>query len=221
MKRSGFEPPPTAAVPSTNLATARFGRLRWAALAFVLIWLPSYWAVWGWRNFLQLCDVTVFLTALGLWRGSALLLSSQATGSLVINTLWVFDVGARLLFGRHVVGGTEYMWNSAFPAWVRALSLFHVLMPGLHLWCLRRTGYDRRALRFEAVVVAAVFVAARLLAAPGSNPNFVFIAPLFHRAFGPAPVHVALVLATQIVVMMLPVHLALRRWLPPAPRRDS
>jgi hypothetical protein len=193
-----------------------FPRLRLVAVAFVLVWLPTYWAVWGWRNFLQLCDVTVLLTTLGLWRGNALLLSSQAAGSLIVNLLWGVDVVARLSAGRHIVGGTEYMWNSAFPAWVRALSLFHVVLPGLHIWCLRRTGYDRRALRWEAGLVAIIFIAARLLARSGTNPNFVFAAPVFHRAFGPARLHVALVWVTEVVLLMLPVHLALRRLLPPA-----
>jgi hypothetical protein len=180
----------------------------------VLVWVPAYWAVWGWRNFLQLCDVTVLLTVVGVWRGSALLLSSQATGSLVINALWGIDVAARLVAGRHLIGGTEYMWNSAFSPWIRALSLFHLALPALHLFCLRRTGYHRAAWRLEAGLVAVVFVAARLLAAPGTNPNFVVSAPFFHRALGTPVAYLGLVWGIQVVVLMLPVHLVLRRWLP-------
>jgi hypothetical protein len=203
--------------PAPVPAPPAFPRLRWVLLAFVAIWLPSYWVVWGWRNFLQLCDVTMVLTAVAIWRGNVWLLSSQAVGTLVVNALWVLDVGARLLAGRHLVGGTEYMWNAAFPAWVRALSLFHLALPVLHLWCLRRTGYDRRAWRLEGAVAAVVFVVARLLAAPETNPNFLFTGPVFHHPVGPPLVHVAVVWLVQIVVLMLPVHLVLRRWLP-APR---
>jgi hypothetical protein len=191
-----------------------FPRARLLAIVFLLIWVPSYTAVWGWRNFFQLCDVTVFLTVLGLWRGSALLLSSQAVGSLVVNLLWALDAGARLVSGHHLVGGTEYMWNAAFPLAVRLLSLFHLALPALHIWALRRTGYDPRGFRFEIVVVALVFVASRVIALPNTNPNFVFVAPLLGHALGPAPVHVALVIATQVAVMMLPAHLLLRRHLP-------
>jgi hypothetical protein len=211
----GRDQPPVSGTTTPHLAATPLGRLRVLTLAFVLIWVPSYWSVWGWRNFLQLCDVAVFLTALGLWQRSPVLLSSQAVGSLVINVLWGIDVAARLLAGRHLVGGTEYMWNSAFPLWVRAMSLFHLVLPILHLWALRQIGYDRRGFRLEALIVAAVFVAARSLAAPGTNPNFVFSAPVFQRAFGPPAVHLALLWATQVVVLMLPVHLMLRHWLPP------
>jgi hypothetical protein len=204
-------PPKANATPTTKVG---FPRLRWVVLVFMAVWVPSYWVVWGWRNFLQLCDVTMVLTAIAVWRGSAWLLSSQAVGSLIINGLWGLDVAARLLLGRHVIGGTEYMWNPAFPAWIRALSLFHLALPVLHVWCLRRTGYDQRAWRFEVLVVAVVFVASRLLAAPSTNPNFVFAAPLLRRPIGAPPVHLLLVWVTQLVVLMLPVHLVLRRWLP-------
>jgi hypothetical protein len=212
MKRVEAESASIAAVAAATLPV-EFRRLRMVVALFVLIWMPSYWAVWGWRNFLQLCDVTVLLTAVGMWRASPILLSAQAVGSLVINLLWGIDVLARLLSGHHMVGGTEYMWNTAFPGWVRALSLFHIALPGLHLWCLRRLGYDRRGFGLEVAIVAVVFIAARIMAAPGTNPNFVISAPIFHRAFGPPPLHVALTWATHVVVLMLPVHLLLGRLL--------
>lgn len=200
----------TAATPAP-----RFPRLRWAALAFGLLWLPSYAAVWGWRNFLQLCDVAVFLTVLGIWRGNALLLSSQTIGSLIINILWAVDVGARLVLGSHVIGGTEYMWNSAQPLAVRLLSLFHIVMPFVQLYCLRRTGYDRRGLPFEAALAALVILVSRAVALPGTNPNFVFIAPFWKRTLISEWGHVALVYTVLMLVLILPAHLLLRRLLPP------
>ncbi|MFL5373599.1 MAG: hypothetical protein ACJ78T_06385, partial [Myxococcales bacterium] len=59
-----------------------FPRARWAALLWLLVWMPVYASVWGFANFLHLCDVAVILTCAGLWTGSALLLSSQAVSSL-------------------------------------------------------------------------------------------------------------------------------------------
>ncbi len=41
---------------------------------WLAVWLPAYWRVWGWANFLHLCDVTVILTCVGLWFGNSLLL---------------------------------------------------------------------------------------------------------------------------------------------------
>ena len=55
-----------------------FRRLRWAAAAWLAVWVPAYASFWGPRNFLLLCDVAVILTCAGLWLGSPLLLSSRS-----------------------------------------------------------------------------------------------------------------------------------------------
>ena len=93
-----------------QLATARGNIpnwLRWLALLWLLVWFPVYWHAWGPANFLHLCDVAVILTCIGLSTNNALLLSSQAVSSVVIDTLWALDVAAWLLFRRHFVGGTQ------------------------------------------------------------------------------------------------------------------
>ena len=106
-----------------------FPALRWAALAWLAAWVPAYWAFYGPVVFLNLCDIAVILTCVGLWRGSAFLLSTQAVSSLVVDAAWLLDLGWRAATGRHILGGTEYMWDPGYPAWLRALSLFHVLLP--------------------------------------------------------------------------------------------
>ena len=44
-----------------------FPVMRWLALAWLFIWVPTYWVVWGWPNFLHICDVAVVLACIGLW----------------------------------------------------------------------------------------------------------------------------------------------------------
>jgi hypothetical protein len=83
-----------------------FRRLRWLALAWLGVYLPAYSLVYGPTNFLFLCNLGVILTCLGIWRGSALLLSSQAVGAMAICAAWWVDAGARLLSGRHLLGVT-------------------------------------------------------------------------------------------------------------------
>src|SRR5207237_288632 len=75
------------AAPRSEGREARhpFPRLRWAALLWLSLWVPAYASVWGLSNFLHLCDVAVILTCAGLWSGSALLLSSQAVSSILID----------------------------------------------------------------------------------------------------------------------------------------
>jgi hypothetical protein len=188
---------------------------RYVALAWLLIWIPAYVRWYGPVNFLQLCDITVILTCIGLWTGSPLLLSMQALSSLVIDVAWVVDLIATFLTGRHLVGGTEYMWEERYPLWVRLLSFFHLVWPPLLIWALRRVGYDRRALIAQSALTAVVLVASRCAPA-GANANFAYTDPFFGRQWGSAPAHVAVIALVLAVCVYWPTHAALRRWLRPA-----
>ena len=185
-----------------------FPRMRWAAAAWLVVWLPAYASVWGFANFLHLCDVAVFLTCAGIWSGSALLLSSQALFSLVADVLWDIDVCSRVISGGHLFGGTEYMWQPEFPLFVRLLSLFHVVQPVLLLWCLRRVGYDQRGLPLQAAITLCALVASRAFG-PALNLNFAFRDPLWGRQFGPAPLHLLLIFTAMVAFLYVPAHFLL------------
>ncbi|NUN49689.1 MAG: hypothetical protein HUU15_12755 [Candidatus Brocadiae bacterium] len=189
---------------------------RWIALGWLLVWAPPYAMWWGWRNFFQLCDVAVILTAAGLWFGSARLLSAQAVGVIVVDILWFLDVAARLTIDRHPIGGTEYMFDSRFPLWVRLISLFHVAWPLLLLWALRRTGYDSRGWRLQSGIAGLMFGISWLIAG-GRNVNFVLEAPIVGKALGPAPVHLAVSWAVLTLAVYWPTHAVLVRTLPAIP----
>ncbi|HEY6264293.1 MAG TPA: hypothetical protein VIW93_05780 [Candidatus Acidoferrum sp.] len=185
-----------------------FPILRWVALSWLVVWLPSYVWAWGWANLLHLCDMAVILGCVGIWWGSSLLISSQAVGSLAAGILWVLDVGWRLTTGRFFVGGTDYMWDARYPLWVRLLSCFHIGLPLALLWAMRKVGYDRRALALQAAIAVGLFVAARFLPQE-LNLNYAYRDPLFHRAWGPAPVHLAVIFFFAVVFLYWPTHLLL------------
>ncbi|HET7786839.1 MAG TPA: hypothetical protein VFL36_12775 [Myxococcales bacterium] len=187
-----------------------FPRMRWAAAAWLVVWVPAYASVWGFANFLHLCDVAVIVTCAGIWSGSALLLSSQALFSIFADLLWDVDVCSRLISGRHLFGGTEYLWQPGFPLFVRLLSLFHVVQPLVLLWCLRRVGYDRRGLPLQAAITLCALVASRAFG-PALNLNYAFRDPLWNRQVGPAPLHLALISGAMILFLYLPAHLLLTR----------
>src|ERR1700688_2451647 len=73
---------------------------RWLALLSLVVWFAAYWHAWGSANFLHLCDIAVILTCIGLWTNSALLVSSQAVSSVLIDIVWTLDVVTRLILGR-------------------------------------------------------------------------------------------------------------------------
>ena len=191
-------------------AVVAFPRMRWLAAAWLAVWLPVYLQVYGPANLLFLCDLAAILTCIGLWRGSAVLLSSQAVSSLVVDAVWVADVLARIVSGRHLIGGTEYMWDPQIPLFVRSLSLFHVGLPILLLWALRHVGYDRRALALQSALAVVATAAARFTS-PEANIDYAFTDPFLKRAWGPPPVHVVAMVGGLVALVYWPTHVVLAR----------
>ena len=198
---------------------APFPKWRWIALAWLAAWIPIYWFFWGWETFLLLCDVALVASCLGLFSGNALLISTQAVATPIAGVFWGLDLGWRFFLGHHLIGGTEYMWDTRFPLWVRLASFFHVALPIVLIWSLGEVGYDRRAWLAQSGLAAALLVASRLIE-PERNLNFAFRDPLLHRSLGPAPVHLAIIFVVLVMVLYGPVHLALSRAFPP-PEKQS
>ncbi|HKV06161.1 MAG TPA: hypothetical protein VJO53_13780 [Candidatus Acidoferrales bacterium] len=188
--------------------------VRWAAIAWLLIWIPAYGRTWGAANFLHVCDIAVILACIGVWSNSALLISSQTVSSLLVDAAWTLDAGWRLFRGRNLIGGTEYLFDASYPLWIRLLTLFHIAMPVLLLWALQRIGYDRRGWALQCAIALPAFVAARFTS-PAVNINYAFTDPFVHRAWGPAPVHVMISWLFMAVVIYFPTHAALKRFFPP------
>lgn len=116
---------------------------------WVLCWIPIYWRQYGAQNFLYFCDLGNLLIAVALWTECSLLFSSQAVSLLVFQTLYCIDLAGALISGRHVIGGTEYMFDPGLSLYVRLLSLFHVATPPLLLWAIWRLGYDPRGWKLQ------------------------------------------------------------------------
>jgi hypothetical protein len=119
--------------------------LKIAYTAFMAVLVPVYWYNYGPTNFLYFCDIALFVTLIGIWRESALLISMAAVGILAPQVLWVADFVAELC-GGHLTGMTAYMFNQDKPLFLRGLSLFHGWLPFLLVYLVWRLGYDRRAL---------------------------------------------------------------------------
>jgi len=181
---------------------------RWAALIWLVVWLPTYSYIWSPTTFLFLCDVGLVLACVGIIMQNALLMSSQAVSSLVVGLAWLIDISWTLIFGKHLIGGTEYFFDSHYPLIVRLMSIYHVALPLILLLLLRRTGYDPRAFRLQSAIAVACLIAARIIS-PAQNINYDLADPFFRRTWGPAPVHFLVILAFLIFAIYLPTHLVL------------
>ncbi|HTU40772.1 MAG TPA: hypothetical protein VMF10_03620 [Candidatus Aquilonibacter sp.] len=124
-------------------------KLLWTV--WVLVWAPLYWRQYGAQNFLFFCDLGNILIAAGLWLESSLIFSWQACGLLLFQTLFIIDLFGAAVSGRHLIGGTEYMFDPHIAPVVRLLSLFHVVTPPLLLWAIWRLGYDSRGWKLQTL----------------------------------------------------------------------
>src|SRR5579885_535734 len=99
--------------------------------AWIVVWAPVYWRQYGAQNFLYFCDVGNVLITAGLWAESSLILSWQAVGLLIFQSLFAIDLLGAVVFHHHAFGGTEYMFDPKIPLLVRMLGLYHIAVPPL------------------------------------------------------------------------------------------
>lgn len=178
---------------------------------WVMAWIPVYWRQYGLQNFLYFCDLGNVLIAIGLWLESPLIFSWQATGLLLFQTLYTIDLLGAILSGRHIIGGTEYMFDAHVPLFVRLLSLFHVVVPPLLLWGIWRLGYDKRGWKLQTVMTWIV-VPINYFWRPQFDVNWAR-GPFFHeQPVVPGPVYLVAYLVIVPLAVYLPTHLVLQWW---------
>ncbi len=147
--------------------------LKLAVTAFVLVTLAVYYVKYGPGNFLWFSDIALIVTVPALWLENALLASMMALAVLLPEVLWNLAYFLRLLTGRRVTGLTEYMFDASKPLFLRALSLFHIVLPPLLVWMVARLGYDPRALIAQTVLAWIVLPLTYWLTDPEANINWV------------------------------------------------
>lgn len=142
--------------------------------AFVAVLVPIYWVKWGPGNFLWFSDLALFGALAAVWLESSLLASMMAVAVLIPEMAWNLEYFFRLLTGKELFGLTGYMFDSSRPLYLRALSLFHVILPALLLWLLFRLGYHPQAWYFQTALAWVVVPLSYLLTDPKENVNWVY-----------------------------------------------
>ena len=187
----------------------------WIKVAYtviVLITVAVYSVKYPLGNFLWFSDIAMLVTAAALWLESPLLASMVAVGTLLPEILWNASFFGQLLTGRRVSGLTDYMFDESLPRYLRALSLFHVILPVLMLWLMIRLGYDERALVAQTVLAWVVLTLTYWLTDPKLNVNWVFGWGAKPQQLIPPPVYLALLMAGFLVLIHYPTHLVLKRF---------
>ena len=177
---------------------------------FLCVLVPVYWIHWGPRNFLWFSDIALLATAIALWLESALLASMMTLAIALPELAWNADFFGRLVTGRHILGLSGYMFDVRKPRFLRALSLFHVVLPVLLLWTVNRLGYDPRALALQTVAALVILPATYGLTDPADNINWVYGPGRKPQTWTSPRAYLALVMLFFPVVIYLPTHLLLR-----------
>lgn len=181
---------------------------------FVCVLVPVYWRHYGPANFLWFSDLALLLTVPALWLESRLLAGTQAVSVVLLELMWIADFLARLTTGVRLVGIAGYMFEADKPLYLRALSLFHLVLPFLLLWMVYRLGYDGRAWVVQTIFAWAVLLVCYFFTDPSENINWTF-GPGKHPQNRFAPwLYLSLLLAFFPVCVYLPTHLALRAIMP-------
>jgi hypothetical protein len=163
-------------------------------------------------NFLWFSDVALILLVPAIWFENSLLASMMALAVLLPQTVWNIDFFFQLLTGRALTGITEYMFDRSRPAYLRAMSLFHVFMPPLLIYLAVTLGYDPLALPAVTLLGWVVLILSYLLTDPAHNINLVFGPPGEREQPLPPLLYLALLMVALLLLLYLPTHWLLMRW---------
>jgi len=186
----------------------------WGKLLYTLflgVLVPVYWIHWGPKNFLWFSDIALLTTAVSLWLESPLLASMMALAVALPELVWNADFFGRLLTGRHLFGLSDYMFDPGRPRYLRALSLFHVVLPVVLIWILSRLGYDGRAWALQTLVALIVLPVTYGVTDPADNINWVYGPGSTPQKWVPPLAYLATMMALFPLAIYLPTHLLLRR----------
>jgi hypothetical protein len=184
-------------------------KIVYSLFAFMLV--PIYWRQYGPVNFLWFSDVALFALVPALWLESPLLVSMMALAVLLPELAWNLEYFLRLATGVRLYGLTDYMFDARIRKSIRALSLFHVVLPPMLMWLLWNLGYDDRALVWQSVLAAVVLLLSYRFSTPEENVNWVYGFAAKPQQKLPGPVFVLLLIVLFPAALYLPTHLLLTR----------
>lgn len=178
---------------------------------FVALLVPVYAIHYGWKNFLWLSNIGLFLTIPALWLRSTLVLSMLAISILPVELLWNIDFFYHLLFKAPAIDDlASYMFDAQLPAWLRAISLYHVVLPLVWIFYLRIWGYNPRALRYCLVLIPCIFAISYGVSSPNDNINWVAMASNLGWGISNCT-WVAIMTAVFLMLVTVPLHFLLKK----------
>ncbi|MHB1949040.1 MAG: hypothetical protein ACYCQI_13110 [Gammaproteobacteria bacterium] len=181
--------------------------LRILITLFLAILIPLYYVNYGISNFLWLSDIGLFLTFLGIWIQSPLMISMAVIGVLPFEIFWIIDFFLQLILHKPIFGVTDYMFDAKYSKFLRSLSFFHIVLPILWFWLLIKWGYDDRAFKYQTILTWVVIILTYFFTPPHENINWIFMPKQFHWHWMPSYVWLMILLIGVPLLFLLPLHI--------------
>ncbi len=151
-------------------------RLAYLGLAVALV--PVYAIHYPWVNFFWFSNLALLGGLVAAWTSSSRLASALLVCVGLLELGWIVDfLGGLVLMGQAPFGMVDYMFDPEIPLLVRALSLYHLVLPFALWWMVWRLGYDARAWRWLVPAGWGVVLITRLTVDEGQNVNWVLSMP--------------------------------------------
>lgn len=186
--------------------------LKVSYLIFLCVLVPVYYKKYGPSNFLWFSDIALFGTGVALWLESNLIASMMAVGILLPELAWNVEFFFRLLTGKKLMGMSDYMFDKQKPLYLRALSLFHVILPVVMIYILVVLGYDERAPFYQILLSWLVLFLTYLLTDPEENINWAFGPGTKPQKKISAPLYLLVIMILVPLLIFVPSHFLLK-WL--------
>lgn len=180
--------------------------LKYLLTIFVTILIIIYPYYYGVKNFLWLSDVGLFLTIIGLWTHSSLLISTAMVIVFLTELIWNIDFFGELVFKRNLIDLSDYMFDARYPMALRGISLFHVVMPLLWIWYLARFGYDTRAPYYATVLYWLDIGCVYFFTNPATNINWVFLPQVYKKLAISQRTWLILLIVGYPLLIIIPTH---------------
>jgi hypothetical protein len=181
---------------------------------FVCVLVPVYWRHYGLANFLWFSDLALLFGLAATWLESPLLASMQAVSVLLLELVWITDFLVRLVTGKQIIGIAEYMFKSDKPPFVRALSLFHLVLPFFLVWLVYVLGYDSGAWILQTFFFCTVALVCYYFTKPTDNINWVFGIGSQPQKKISSTIYLALLMLAVPIFIYLPTHFFLAAVIP-------
>lgn len=161
-------------------------------------------------SLLWFSQIGLFIVFIGMWGESKTLISMASLSILLFHSIWTAGFLIRLIAGINFVGGLDYMFNPGTPLFLKILSSYHLVMPFMLLWLLKRKGYDPRAFKLQMLLGWLIMILSFLFTPVSRNINWVFGLVSPQNLISPYS-YLIIVMALLPLVVYLPTHIILKK----------